>query len=264
MRILITNDDGLHAAGIAVLEQAAAALGGEIWVVAPDREQSGQGRSVTLSNPLRARRLGERRWSVDGSPADCVVLAMSALMRDCRPDLVLSGINAGYNIADDVFYSGTIGAAMEAAVHGVRAIALSQAFPPREIREEGADLFSSARACAADVLKALCDKDMVPGGVVNVNFPPCPAEQVAGAAVTRQGKRAQNTVRADPRVDARHLPYYWLGFERDASEPEAGTDLRAMRDHLISVTALKPNLTCDDGAGRIADAVAALRLEGAP
>ncbi|MCA0433911.1 MAG: 5'/3'-nucleotidase SurE [Proteobacteria bacterium] len=238
MRILVTNDDGIHGPGLTVLEEIAHAISDDVWVVAPDEERSGAGHSLTLSNPIRYQKLGERRFEVTGTPTDCVVMAVRKILPE-MPDLVLSGVNRGQNIADDVTYSGTIAAAMEGTALGLKSIALSQV---SGIYENG-ESFAVARAYGEGVVKKLLTLPFGPGVLVNVNFPDCRPDELAGIEVTRQGKRDQNFLLVDERIDARDRNYYWLGFARERGNPPAGTDLAAVFQKRISVTPLHMNLT---------------------
>jgi 5'-nucleotidase len=238
MRILVTNDDGIHGPGLVVLENIARVLSDDVWVVAPDEERSGAGHSLTLSHPLRYQKLGERRFEVTGTPTDCVVMAVRKIMPGL-PDVVLSGVNRGQNIAEDVTYSGTIAAAMEGTALGIPSIALSQV---TGIHGNG-ESFAVAEAHGADVVRKLLGQSFGPGVLVNVNFPDCRPDDVSGIEVTRQGKRDQNYLLVDERVDARARNYFWLGFARERGNPPAGTDLAAVFNKRISVTPLHMNLT---------------------
>lgn len=239
MRILVSNDDGINAPGLEVLEHIARQLSDDIWIVAPETEQSGASRSISLADPIRLREHSERRFSIQGSPADCVLMAMRKIMPQA-PDLVLSGVNRGQNIADDVTYSGTIAAAMEGTALGVKSMALSQCYGIESGRNLNWDV---ARQHGAGIVRQLIPLDLGPGVLLNINFPDCTPEQVAGVAVTRQGKRDQNMLMVDQRVDARGRDYYWLGFSREKSNPADGTDLKAVYSRQISVTPLHMNLT---------------------
>ena len=239
MRILISNDDGINAPGLEVLEHIAGQLSDDVWVVAPETEQSGASHSISLADPLRLREHTTRRYSVQGSPADCVLMAVRKIMPDV-PDLLLSGVNRGQNIADDVTYSGTIAAAMEGTALGIKSMALSQCYGI----ESGRDLrWEVGRNHGAGVVSKLMPLDLGPGVLLNINFPDCEPDQVVGSAVTRQGKRDQNLLIVDERVDARGRDYYWLGFRREMSNPADGTDLKAVYSRQISVTPLHMNLT---------------------
>jgi 5'-nucleotidase len=237
MRILLTNDDGIHAPGLKVLEEIAHALSDDVWIVAPETDQSGKSHSLTLTEPIRLRRVDARRVALRGTPTDCVIMALKNIL-DAPPDLILSGVNRGSNAADDVTYSGTIAAAMEGTILGVPSIALSQTYV------KGADLdWESARVHGADVVRRLLAAGMSPGILVNVNFPACPAAAVTGVEVTTQGKSEGQDVIVDGRVDVRGLPYYWIAFQGRASEPPAPTDLWALAANAISVTPIRLDLT---------------------
>jgi 5'-nucleotidase len=240
MRILITNDDGIEAPGLDVLHQIASELSGDVWTVAPETDQSGAAHSLTLHEPLRLRRLGERNYAVKGTPTDCVIMCVRHILHDQKPDLVLSGVNAGQNIADDVTYSGTIAGAIEGTLLGIPSIALSQGVnyeARHEIR------WQTAMHHGAGVIRRLLTSGWPDGVMLNLNFPDCEPADVRGIQVTTQGKRDQDYLRIVDRTDARGNPYYWLGFNRQLSEPEKGTDLWALREKYISVTPLQLNLT---------------------
>src|SRR6056297_2651424 len=204
MRILITNDDGINAPGLAVLEEVAHALAGDsgdVWTVAPAFEQSGVAHCISYTRPMMISEMAPRRYAAEGSPADCVLAGLHDVMKDTRPDLVLSGVNRGNNAAENVLYSGTIGGAMEAALQGLPAIALSQFFGPET--EDLADPFEAARAHGAAVVRTLLDKGMWDGGTdyrlfYNVNFPPMAAAKVRGTRVAEQGYRTDTFFGVEP------------------------------------------------------------------
>jgi 5'-nucleotidase len=238
MRILVTNDDGIHGPGLVTLETIARAISDDVWVVAPDEERSGAGHSLTLSNPLRYHKLADRRFEVSGTPTDCVIMAVRKIMPGL-PDLILSGVNRGQNIADDVTYSGTIAAAMEGTSLGIKSIALSQV---TGIHGNG-ESFAVADTHGVDIVRKLLTFDFGTGTFVNVNFPDCRPEDVAGITVTRQGKRDQNFLTVDERIDARGRNYFWLGFARERGTPPPDTDIGAVFNKRISITPLQMNLT---------------------
>ncbi len=253
MRILVTNDDGIHADGLAVAEAIAHELAGpegEVWVVAPHDEQSGASRSLSLSQPIRLHRIDGRRFAVRGTPADCVIMALCHLMPE-RPDLVVSGVNRGQNIADDITYSGTIAAAMEGAVLDVPSFALSQCYGI----EREAIPWEVARAHGAAVIRRVLKAGAAAGRLFNVNFPDCRPEEVRGIAACRQGKRDINELIVDAREDLRGRPYYWLGFRRRAENPPPDTDLFAIQNRMIAVTPLHLNLTRQAGLDALAEAL---------
>ena len=241
MRILITNDDGIHAPGLAVLERIAKGLSEDVYVVAPESDQSGVAHSLSLNDPLRLREISPRHFAVKGTPTDCVIMGVRQILKDNPPDLVLSGVNRGQNVAEDVTYSGTIAAAMEGTLLGIPSIALSQAYGPgagRKVLHWGCGE-ALAGALIGKVLAEGIPKDIL----VNINFPDCAAEEVAGVAITVQGKRDTGLMRVEEREDGRGNPYYWVGFARGDFSPGVDTDLEALRDRKISVTPLRLDLT---------------------
>jgi 5'-nucleotidase len=240
MRILVTNDDGIHAPGLAVAEKIAHTLTDYVWVVAPESEQSGASHSLTLTLPLRLRAIDVRRFAVTGTPTDCVMMGVAEIMKDARPDLILSGVNRGSNIADDVTYSGTIAGAMEGTALGIPSIALSQSYGFGESREVN---WSCAEEQGAKLICRLVEMGWPEDVLMNVNFPEMPPGAEVGVEATSQGKRDLQTAMLDRRVDARGVPYYWIGFKRVRSDPPAGSDLRAIYEKHISVTPLHLNLT---------------------
>jgi 5'-nucleotidase len=243
MRILLTNDDGINARGLALLERVARNLADDIWVVAPSEEQSGAGHSLTLTEPVRLRHHGDQRFSVTGTPTDAVMLALAHVMKDTPPDVILSGINRGANLGEDVTYSGTVSAAMEGALAGVRSIALSQAYS----REGMGDTvpFAAAEGWAERVLAPLLTFDTPPGALINVNFPSIPADEVKGVRVCRQGIRDYGRLRIVQRTDPRGYDYYWFGLGPMVETPGHLTDLEAVADGFVSVTPLHLDLTHD-------------------
>ncbi len=240
MRILLTNDDGIHAPGLKVLEAIARELSDDIWICAPAEEQSGAGHSLTLTRPVRLRRHDERRFSVSGTPTDAVTMALREVMPEA-PDLILSGVNRGANLGDDVTYSGTVAAAIEGALAGIRSIALSQVYD-----KEGAGdavSFDAAQHWGAKVLRPLCEAPFAPRSMVNVNFPPVASSAVRGIRVVRQGFHdyARGTVIAA--TDPRGYRYFWFGLNGVEHTPGHATDLEAVGDGYISVTPLQLDLT---------------------
>jgi 5'-nucleotidase len=239
MRILITNDDGIHAEGLTALEAIAHALTDDVWVCAPEAERSGASRALTLSEPIRVRRIGERRFATSGTPTDCVMLAIHELVEGARPDLVLSGVNRGPNLAEDVTMSGTVAGAIEAMALGVPGVALSQAGGP-EPREP---FYEPAEAFAPGIIRTLVAAGWPADVVVNLNFPNRPAAEITEVEVTRQGFRDTHIRHAEKRTDLRGREYYWMGFRQQPSQPAEGTDLRAIYEGRISVTPLHIDLT---------------------
>ncbi|MCB8836679.1 5'/3'-nucleotidase SurE [Aurantimonas sp. VKM B-3413] len=241
MRLLLTNDDGIHAEGLAVLERIARKLSDDVWIVAPETDQSGLSHSLSLSSPLRLREISEKRYALSGTPTDCVIMAVKRLM-DAPPDLVLSGVNAGQNICDDVTYSGTVAGAMEGAMLGLKSIALSQAFRPGGGRQA---LFETAETHAPALIEKLAGHELAPGELLNINFPAVPADAVAGVEVTRQGK-LDYSLGMEERRDGRGFPYFWLIFGRSAGPDVAQSDIAALNAGRISVTPLKLDLTAHE------------------
>ena len=240
MRILVTNDDGIHADGLTALENIAADLGAEVWVVAPEVEQSGASRALTLASPLRVRHVNARKFAVMGTPTDCVMLAVAELMPE-RPDLVLSGVNRGQNIAEDVTMSGTVAGAIQGMALGIPGVALSQALI-RDHYERTAS-YEVAEAFGPGVIRHALEVGWPSDVVLNINFPDVDIDQVGGVEVTRQGQRAQFNIRFDKRTDLRNRDYYWTGFVREPTNPQSGTDISAIFEGRISVTPLHIDLT---------------------
>ena len=239
MRILITNDDGVHAPGLDACEKIARALSDDVWIVAPETDQSGVAHSLSLNDPLRLREVGERHFAVKGTPTDCVIMGVRHILPRL-PDLVLSGVNRGRNCAEDVTYSGTVAGAMEGTVLGIPSFALSQAYAFSTRRFPRWD---TALKFAPDIIRRVLDAGMPRDVLVNINFPDCAPEEVVGVAVTTQGKRDQDLLRIDPRRDGRGNPYYWIAFERGIDMGSRGSDLFAISENRIAVTPLRLDLT---------------------
>ena len=253
MRILLTNDDGIYAPGLKILEAIARELSDDVWIVAPHDEQSGAGHSLTLSRPVRMRRHDERRFSVSGTPTDAVMMALGVVMEDARPDLILSGVNRGANLAEDVTYSGTVAAAMEGTLAGIRSIALSQVYA-REGMGDNVP-FAAATAWGARVLRPLIAADMPPRTLINVNFPALAPDAVKGVRVAEQGFHDYGRARIVKGIDPRGYPYYWFGLGGSADTPLHRTDLEAIGDGFITVTPLHLDLTHRPSLARLASAV---------
>ena len=236
-RILVTNDDGIHAPGIKVLERIAKSLSKDVWVVAPESEQSAVAHALTLRRPLRSRKISRRRYAIDGTPTDCVLLAVRSLLTDKAPDLVLSGINHGSNIGEDITYSGTVAAAMEGAVLGLPAIALSQA------RLNSGDIhWSAAEHHAPDIIRKLVAVPWPHDVLMNVNFPALPPDKITGILPCRQGRRVDGTDVIAGR-DPAGRPYLWVGVFQSDEPREKRTDLAAMAGGAIAITPLHLDLT---------------------
>ena len=240
MRILCTNDDGINAQGLKICEQIARNISDDVWVIAPEHDQSGVSHSLSLNDPLRLREVSPRHYAVKGTPTDCVIMGARHVVSEPGPDLVLSGVNRGQNAAEDVTYSGTIAGAMEGTILGVPSIALSQAYGPGG---RNAIRWQCAEAHAPAVVRKILDEGIPASILVNVNFPDCEPAEVRGIAVTAQGQRTQELLRIDERVDGRGNPYFWVAFAKGKSIPANGTDLWALADRRISVTPLRLDLT---------------------
>ena len=240
MRILLTNDDGINAPGLYVLEKIAAALSDDIWICAPSEEQSGAGHSLTLNRPVRLREHAPRRFSVSGTPTDAVTMALKKVL-PAPPDLILSGVNRGANLGDDVTYSGTVSAAFEGALAGVRSIALSQVYT-RE--DAGLDVsFAAAEVWGERVLRPLLEVPFANRTLVNVNFPARRAEDVRGIRVVRQGFHDYARGSVVESTDPRGFRYYWFGLHGIEHTPGHETDLEAVADGFVSVTPLQLDFT---------------------
>jgi 5'-nucleotidase len=251
MRILLTNDDGIHAHGLEVLEKIGRQLSDDIWVVAPETDQSGVSHSLTLNDPLRLRESSPRHFAVKGTPTDCVIMAARHILPDGKPDLILSGVNRGRNAAEDVTYSGTVAAAMEGTVLGIPSIALSQTFTTDTRHKPN---WETALKFGPDLVRRVLAEGLPRDVLVNINFPDCPPGDVKGIAVCSQGKRPQELLRIEPRHDGRGNPYYWIAYERAQTYvPRDGTDLWALADNRIAVTPLRLNMTDEPFMTRLAE-----------
>jgi 5'-nucleotidase len=241
LRILVTNDDGIHAEGLDVCEKIARELSDDVWVIAPENDQSGVAHSLTLNDPLRLRQVAERRFAVRGTPTDCVIMGARHLLNGRGPDLVLSGVNRGRNAGEDVIYSGTVAGAVEGTVIGVPSLALSQAYAARQGR---APFWDTSLRYAPDIIRRVMAQGIPHDVLINVNFPDCPPGEVKGIAVAAQGRRRQERLHIDQRKDGRGNPYYWIAYARHGFTPaEEGTDLAALEGHWIAVTPLKLDMT---------------------
>ena len=248
MRIMITNDDGIHAPGLAVAERIANQISDDVWIVAPMSEMSGVGHCISYTKPVRTEQLRAKRFSVDGTPADCVLVGLLDIMKDTPPDLILSGVNKGNNISENTLYSGTVGATIEGVLHSVRSIALSQFYGPRN--NAITNPFEAAETHAPALIENLYHDakwDDDPYAIFyNVNFPPCTAADVVGARATVQGRRPECLFRAEPYEAPNRRKYYWLagGPQQISSAP--GSDAHANLDDYISVTPCRADLTAHD------------------
>ena len=240
MRILITNDDGIHAPGLEACEKIARTLSDDVWIIAPESDQSGVSHSLSLNDPLRLRQVGDRHFAVRGTPTDCVIMGARHLMKD-MPDLLLSGVNRGRNAAEDVSYSGTVAGAIEGTVLGIPSFAMSQAYASAN---KHMPYWDTAIKYAPDLIRRVLDMGIPRDVLVNVNFPDCPPDEVAGIAIAQQGKRDQELLHIDARRDGRGNPYYWIAFGRSGIAGAAlGSDLHALNEKRIAVTPLQLDMT---------------------
>ena len=235
-RILLCNDDGIDSEGLKALYAALAPLG-ELIVVAPDREQSAAGHSLSLHRPLRINELEHNWFSVDGTPTDCVNLALNGLFKNERPDMLVSGINRGGNLGDDITYSGTVAAAMEATLLGLPAVAVSLAHADGETLD-----FELAKKVARAAAREVLSRGLEPGVLLNINVPNIPPQKCRGEKVTRQGKRVYEEAVTE-KIDPRGREYYWIGGGSLLWKDEPDTDFEAVSNHQVSITPLRLDLT---------------------
>lgn len=248
-RILCANDDGLHAPGLKSLEKIARELCDDVWVCAPEVEQSAASHSLTIHHPLRVRHVSERRYAVDGGPTDCVLLAIEQILKDKKPDLVLSGVNRGSNTGEDVTYSGTVAAAMEATLLGKRGIALSQ-----EYGDGHPVKWATAEHHAPDIIRKLVSIPWPADTLMNVNFPDAIAESVRGVRAVQQGRR-QLGYRLEERLDPRGRPYVWIGSSRQNPFFEGENDIVLVQEGYITVTPLFLDLTHQTMLTKVAESL---------
>lgn len=244
---MLTNDDGIDAPGMQVLEEIAAKVAREVWVVAPEHDQSGQSHAISLHHALRVYERGERRFGVTGTPGDCAAMGLCHIMKDNPPDLVLSGVNRGLNLGMETVFSGTVGGAMTAMMLGVPALALSQAFTKRE-----AVPWDTARTLGAEVILKLLSIGWGKQAVLNINFPPIPADQVGPMTLARQGEGMVAGMHVETRTDPRGMMYHWLNFKRGDLQQGPESDYSAMRAGKIVITPLRYDRTDDEAYAGLA------------
>ncbi len=238
-KVLIVNDDGIHAPGIQLLEKIVRRYTDDVWVVAPDEEKSGASHSISMNIPVRVRELDERHFAVKGTPTDCALLAIYEIMKE-KPTLLLSGINRGANLAEDITYSGTVAVAMEGALLGIPSIALSQVFLPRgTVRWETAETYTPV------VLERLLKVRWHDNTFVNVNFPDVAPDDVSGLRIVTQGQRPPGSFLPEGRVDGRDVPYYWIKIAYKDGGYEPGSDLEAIRDKAVAISPVQLNMTAE-------------------
>lgn len=237
--VLIVNDDGIHAPGVKLLEEIVRRYTDDVWVVAPDEEKSGASHSISMNIPVRVRELDERHFAVKGTPTDCALLAIYEIMKK-PPTVLLSGINRGANLAEDITYSGTVAAAMEGALLGIPSIALSQVFTPRSRVP-----WETAQKYTPYVIERLLAADWHPNTFVNVNFPDAAPEAVTGLRVVTQGQRPPGSFIPEGRIDGRDVPYYWIKISYKDGGFEPGSDLEAIRDNAVAISPVQLNMTAE-------------------
>ena len=240
MRILLTNDDGIQATGLKVLQKIAHEISDDVWVVAPDTEQSAASRGVSLHDPIRIRNHGEKVFSVTGTPTDSVIMALREILKDEPPDLVLSGVNRGQNLAEDVTFSGTVAGALQGMQMGIPSIALSLA---RGFQGATSLPWETAEHFGPNLVKDLVEEGWPHNVILSINFPDAAIADVKGMQITRQGHRDFQMSGIDKRQHPRGGDYFWLTYGARRSNPPHGTDLRAIYDGYISVTPLHTDLT---------------------
>jgi 5'-nucleotidase len=250
MRILVTNDDGIHAEGLDVCAEIARALADDLWVIAPESDQSGVSHSLTLNDPLRLRQIAERRFAVKGTPTDCVIMGSRHLIKDQLPDLVLSGVNRGRNAGEDVIYSGTVAGAVEGTILGIPSVALSQAYKSRSGQ---APHWDTAVKFGPDIIRRVLAAGIPRDVLVNINFPDCPPAEVRGVSVTSQGRNRQDRLQIEARHDGRGNPYYWIAYVGARGRPPPdGSDISALTENRIAVTPLRLDMTDEPFMTRLA------------
>lgn len=233
-RVLLTNDDGLDAPGLSVLEQIASSIAQEIWVVAPEHDRSGTSHSISLHAPLRVSEEGTRRYAVSGTPGDCIVMAVRYLMADAVPDLILSGVNRGANLGVETVFSGTVGGAMTGLLLGIPSIALSQSFVDRE------DVpWNTARTLAPAIVRRLLECGWNKQACLNINFPAVPAQDAGPLTVARQGAGFVRGIDVISRVDPRGFTYHWLQFQREQEEETPEAEGALIAKGFVTVTPLQ-------------------------
>ena len=233
-RVLLTNDDGFDAPGLATLKEIAHEIADEVWIVAPYQDQSGVSQSITLNNPLRCMPRGDKQWAVSGTPSDCVILALSHLMKDNPPDLILSGINRGRNVGEDVNNSGTTGAAFTGLMYGVPSIALSMSYGAsrKKVRWE------TARAVLPDILANFLHEGWDAGHCLSINIPDVAPDAITGIGWTHLARKVTTSFRVEPREDLREKEYFWIHPVRSEGITDSSSDVAALARGQVSITAL--------------------------
>ncbi len=258
-RILLSNDDGFDAPGLKVLARIARTLSDDVWICAPAQEQSAASRALSIREPLRVSKRGPKSFAIGGTPTDSVMMGILNLIEGKRPDLVLSGVNKGQNLAEHITLSGTIAAAIQGMELGVPSVALSQTYP---FTENSIIHWETAEQFAPQILQSLFAAKWPADVLMNINFPDCPPDEVRGVEATRMGRRDQDQLEVHERTDPGGRSYYWLGFNGRLSSPPEGTDLQAIYAKRISVTPLHLDLTQHDVVRDLAGRLGALQYQG--
>ncbi|MBN8531704.1 MAG: 5'/3'-nucleotidase SurE [Alphaproteobacteria bacterium] len=237
LRILVTNDDGIHADGLKILEKIAKSLSKDVWIVAPETEQSGAGHSLTLHRPFRARKISAKKYAVSGTPTDCALFAARYIIPKKKPiDLILSGVNRGGNLAEDVTYSGTIAAAMEGTLLDIPSIAMSQCYLGDRVH------WTTALEHAPAVIRTLVKTGWPAGTLININFPPIVSTEVKGVRAASHGCRKIGEKLIE-RTDPKGRPYFWIGADRELDEAQKDNDIAHIREGYITVTPIQMDMT---------------------
>ena len=251
MRILVTNDDGINAEGLDVCADIGRALSDDVWIVAPEFDQSGVSHSLSLNDPLRLREIGERRFAVKGTPTDCVIMGARHVIKDRPPNLVLAGVNRGRNAGEDVIYSGTVAGAVEGTILGIPSVALSQAYKSRSSQPPH---WETAIRFAPDIIRRVLAAGIPRDVLININFPDCAPGEVKGIAVTNQGRNRQDRLQIEARQDGRGNAYYWIAYVRvRGQQPADGSDIFALAENRIAVTPLRLDMTDEPFMTKLAE-----------
>ena len=251
MRILVTNDDGIHSEGLDVCAEIGRALSEDVWVIAPEFDQSGVSHSLSLNDPLRLREVGERRFAVKGTPTDCVIMGSRHVIKDRPPNLVLSGVNRGRNAGEDVIYSGTVAGAVEGTILGIPSVALSQAYKSRSSQPPH---WETAIRFAPDIIRRVLAAGLPRDVLINIKCPDCAPGEVKGIAVTNQGRNRQDRLQIEARQDGRGNAYYWIAYVRvRGAQPADGSDIFALAENRIAVTPLRLDMTDEPFMTKLAE-----------
>lgn len=252
-RVLLTNDDGIDAPGLAILEDIAGKIAREVWVVAPEHDRSGTSHSISLHAPLRVSEEGVRRYAVSGTPGDCVVMAVRQLMSQAPPSLILSGVNRGANLGVETVFSGTVGAAMTGMLLGIPSIALSQTFSDRD------DVpWETARKRAPEIIRHFVEQGWNRQACLNINFPAVPPDQAGPLVVARQGAGLVKGIDVISRVDPRGFTYHWLQFQRELEEDAPEAEASLIAKNFVTITPLQFERTNETAFSELKESIEAI------